>query len=653
MKKFFKFLLYMILGLVAIAIIGFVGFNIYFWMINHNAKSKLAKTKTISVGGREYRDLNKNGKLDIYENPTAPIDQRVEDLLKQMTIEEKAGMMFQPMIGIGKNGELASKPGFMNFTSNYDQVVNSHLRHFNIFMSPGVKDLATWYNNLQKLAEQTRLGIPVTISSDPRHGYNHNPGAGFASNDFSKWPEPIGLAATRDSLLVVQFGQIANQEYRAVGIRAALHPMADLATEPRWARINGTFGEDAALSSMMTTAYIYGFQGPELGPNSVACMIKHFSGGGPQKDGLDAHFSYGKEEVYPGHNFDYHLIPFEAAFHSISPPAMIMPYYAIPWDQTSENVGFSFNKDIITGLLRGQYHYDGVICSDWAILEGFGILGYEIVEGKSWGVENLTLKQKIVKALDAGIDQFGGNSNVKELAELIESGEIGMDRIDASIWRLLKVKFELGLFDNPYVDVNEAEKIAGKAEFVKAGALAQRKSLVLLKNRMNPDSTHILPLRGTEKIYVEDIDKKTASAYGTVVDSLADADIAIIRVNAPYQIIPGDMLSGFFHQGDLDFKDPEKNRILKTLETKPTIVCIYLDRPAVIPEVAARSAALLANFGAEDDAILDVIYGRFNPVGKLPFEMPSSMQAVKEQKEDVPYDSKDPLFPFGHGLSYD
>ena len=145
---------------------------------------------------------------------------------------------------------------------------------------------------------------------------------------FSQWPEPIGLAATGDAALVQQFGDIARQEYLAVGIRVALHPMADLATEPRWARINGTFGEDAELASRMVSAYIRGFQGEKLGPHSVACMTKHFPGGGPQKDGEDPHFSYGKDQVYPGNNFDYHLIPFEAAFQAGT--AQIMPYYGMP-----------------------------------------------------------------------------------------------------------------------------------------------------------------------------------------------------------------------------------------------------------------------------------------------------------------------------------
>src|SRR5204863_3160606 len=179
-------------------------------------------------------------------------------------------------------------------------------------------------------AESTRLGIPVTIASDPRHSYgvSDNPVASFLAGDFSEWPEPIGLGATGDEALVREFGDIARQEYLAVGIRVALHPMVDLCTEPRWARINGTFGEDAQLSARLTAAYIRGFQGAALGPASVACMTKHFPGGGPQKDGEDPHFDYGREQVYPGENFDYHLIPFEAAFAAGT--AQIMPYYCMP-----------------------------------------------------------------------------------------------------------------------------------------------------------------------------------------------------------------------------------------------------------------------------------------------------------------------------------
>jgi len=191
----------------------------------------------------------------------------------------------------------------------------------------------------------------------------------------------------------------------------------------------------------MTAAYIYGFQGDSLGPSSVACMTKHWPGGGPQEEGWDAHFSYGRNQVYPGNNFEYHLLPFKAALAAGT--AQIMPYYGIALDQTSENVGMSFNKEIIQGLLRDTYGFDGVVCTDWGIIEGFGMFGIEMFEGPSWGVDDLTVKERIKKAIDAGVDQFGGNNNTYELLELVHEGQISEARIDQSVRRLLRDKFEL------------------------------------------------------------------------------------------------------------------------------------------------------------------------------------------------------------------
>ena len=147
-------------------------------------------------------------------------------------------------------------------------VAERHLNHFNLYFTPDARTTAEWHNRLQRLAEGTRLGIPVTISSDPRHSFDENPATSWASGSFSQWPEPIGLGATRDEELVRRFGEIARREYRAVGIHVALHPMADVATEPRWARILGTFGEDFELVGRLTAAYIRGFQGDELGPTA-------------------------------------------------------------------------------------------------------------------------------------------------------------------------------------------------------------------------------------------------------------------------------------------------------------------------------------------------------------------------------------------------
>jgi beta-glucosidase len=425
--------------------------------------------------------------------------------------------------------------------------------------------------------------------------------------------------------------------------------MADLATEPRWARINGTFGEDAQLSARLTGAYIRGFQGAALGSHSVACMTKHFPGGGPQKDGEDPHFPYGKEQVYPGDNFDYHLIPFDAAFAAGT--AQIMPYYGVPIGLKYEEVAFGFNKQIITSLLRERYGFDGVVCTDWGLLNDTVIGGQVAMVARAWGVEHLTLAERAKKAIEAGVDQFGGEACPEVIVELVRGGQIAESRIDESVRRLLRDKFRLGLFDNPYLDVDAAERIVGNQRFRAAGALAQRKAIVLLKNGAAP-SEPILPLRGRPKVYVEHIGADVAGAYAEVVQNIEDADLAILRLEAPYQPRDGSFLERLFHAGDLDFKDEEKTRILGILERVPTIVAITLDRPAVIPEIAARSAALLADFGAADDAILDVVFGRFAPSGKLPFELPSSMEAARRQKSDVPYDSEEPLFAFGHGLSY-
>ena len=595
-----------------------------------------------------YRDLNKNDKMDVYEDSTASINDRVNDLLSQMNLEEKAGMMFISGTRINDDGSLNDIPGKGMFARmpQADKLINEKkITHMNIWAAPPTKPLATWNNNVQKAAENSRLGIPVSIASDPRHYFSNNIFA-MAANNFSQWPEQLGFAAIGDEELMRKFGDIAREEYLAVGIRIALHPMADLATEPRWPRISGTFGEDAKLSARMVKNYILGFQGEQLGTHSIACMTKHFSGVGPQKEGLDSHFEFHKGQVYPGKNFDYHLIPFEAAFEAHT--ASIMPYYGVPTDQTSENVGFGFNKDIITKLLREKYKYDGVVCTDWGLITDVN-LGPAIWPGRAWGVESLAPIDRVKKVIDAGCDQFGGESIPELIVQLVKEGKVTEQRIDESVRRLLRQKFELGLFDNPYVDVGNAELIVGKAAWKQLGEETQRKSLTLLKNDME-----VLPLAiGKYKIYVENINLEVAKQYGTVVAKPQDADFAIIRLAAPW--IPVETKNPFargFHHGDLDFKGAKKDSIVLLMKSVPTIVDLYLDRPAVIPEIGQFSKGLFVNYGASDAALLDVIFGKVKPMGKLPFELPSSMEAVRKQKEDVPYDSENPLFKFGFGLSY-
>lgn len=592
-----------------------------------------------------FRDLNKNGKLDVYEDPRQPLDARVEDLLARMTLEEKAGLLFINGTIVNADGTLEEKPDAAPFPiAAVTQITHQRMNHFNLWEIPAGHVVARWYNKLQRFAEQTRLGIPVTIASDPRNHFSPNIFS-IVATDFSQWCETLGFGALDDVELVREFADIVRKEYLAVGIRIALHPQIDLATEPRWPRINGTFGEDAHLTARLTEAYIEGFQGETLGPHSVACMTKHFPGGGPQKEGLDPHFEFQKGQIYPGDNFDYHLIPFEAAFAART--AAIMPYYGVPMGQTDEDVAMSFNTSIITGLLREKYQYDGVVCTDWGLITDVR-MPETVWPARAWGVEHLSEIERVKKALDAGVDQFGGESCPDYVVELVKTGRLSEARIDESVRRLLRLKFQLGLFDNPFVDEAEVAEVLGNPAAIAAGLDSQRRAMTLLKNEDD-----VLPLQDQLKVFVKNVAPEVAAQYAEVVTTPEEADVAILRLKTPW--VPVETKNSFargFHHGDLDFKGETKAEILDLLRTVPTIVVLYLDRPAVIPEIHHEAKALLGEYGARDVAVMDVIFGKSHPEGKLPFELPSSMEAVRNQRSDVPSDSEDPLAPFGFGLSY-
>ena len=324
-----------------------------------------------------------------------------------------------------------------------------------------------------------------------------------AGGSFSQWPGTLGLAATRDAALVEEFSRIAAEEYVAVGIRGAYHPQVDLATEPRWARISGTFGEDADLTSDMVRAMVRGFQGKTLGPKSVALIVKHFPGGGPAIQGQDSHFEYGKYDVYPGKNFDYHVKPFKAAIDAGA--VAIMPYYSIPKDITPEQVGMSYNKAIVTDLLRDRLGFKGVVNSDSGITTSM-----------VWGVENLTIEQRYKKGIDAGVDIYSNDTTPEHVVNLVRKGELSEARVDESARRILRVRIALGIFENPYADPEAAERTVRNAAFQKKALEAQRKSLVLLKEERG-----VLPLKAGAKIYAEGVDAKVLQVRGFTVVAYA------------------------------------------------------------------------------------------------------------------------------------
>jgi beta-glucosidase len=584
-----------------------------------------------------------------YRDASICINDRVEDLLQRMTVEEKAGQLFHTQLQMGPNGtlDLGNVTARRNSTDN--MIGEKHMTHFNLVGNvDDVKINAQWYNLVQERALDTRLGIPITLSSDPRHAFTENIGTGFAANRFSQWPESLGLAALRDPELVKIFANIAREEYIAIGIRSALHPQIDLSTEPRWARIGNTMGEDANLTSQLVVAYLKGFHGEEFGAHSVTTVTKHFPGGGPMENGEDSHFTYGKNQTYPGKNFEYHLIPFKAAIAAGA--RQMMPYYSRPIGTEYEEVGFSFNKGIVTNLLREQLGFEGIVVSDWGLITDTYIRG-QYMPARAWGVENTTELQRAARVLEAGVDQFGGEQRPELIVELVKSGIIAEERLDISVRRLLREKFALGLFDNPFVDVEAAEQVVGNPYFVRLGAEAQRKAYTLLKNQ-----DEILPLKSfaNTKFYVEGFNASYLEARSLqVVDTPEEADLALMRLQAPYEPRPGGFESAY-HAGSLAYNDTEKERQAAIFNAVPTIVDIYLDRPAVIPEIAVSAVALLGSYGSSPEAFLDVVFGvdGARPLGKLPFDLPRSMAAIEASFEDLPFDTKNPVFRFGDGLNF-
>lgn len=582
-----------------------------------------------------------------YRRASLPPAVRAADLLARMTLAEKAGLLFHAMVDVGAAGSLAEADRGLGLLGAHDMVLDRAMNHFNLVGTAPPRELSRWHNRMQELAGSTRLGIPVTISTDPRHASSSNPLTSMLAGPFSRWPEPLGLAATRDPTLVKRFAEVAREEYRAVGIRLALHPQLDLATEPRWPRIVGTFGEDAGLAGELARAYVRGFQGRHLGPHSVATMTKHFPGGGPQKDGEDPHFPYGREQVYPGERFAYHLAPFLAAIEAGT--AQIMPYYGMPVGLPIEEVGFGFNREVLTNLLRDCLGFDGVVCTDWGVLTDIEYRD-DVLPARAWGLEHADPAERAAVAIDAGVDQFGGEARPDIVVDLVRRGRLTEERLDRSAIRLLREKFVLGLFDRPYVDPATAATTVDRPDFRAAGRAAQRASVTLLRNAV-PNSPARLPLRPGLRVYTEGLRPDSVEPYAVPVDRPGSADAAVLRLRAAHDPRPGAFES-FFRAGSLEFAPDELSDVWAIAEAVPTVVDVYLDRPAVLTEIDAAAAVLLVTFGVADETLLEVLFGLDQPRGRLPFDLPRSMAAVQASRSDVPFDTPDPVFRFGDGLRY-
>ena len=637
-----------------------------------------AQDAVVTVDGLRFRDANRDGTLEPYEDWRLPAEARAADLVKRMSLEEKAGLMMHGSLrakvdpAAGEGGKVMAGIGrgaAYDLDDARELIGKKFVTTMITRLAAGPAEMAAENNKIQAVAAKERWGIPLTISTDPRNAFTSLIGASNDAGGFSQWPDMTGMGALNDPAVTRRFGDVARQEYRAVGIQEALSPQADLATEPRWSRIDGTFGDDPERVKAQTEAYIAGFQGGETGLNagSVACVVKHFAGYGAMKDGLDSHNSYSRHAVQTDASFPLHLVPFEGAI--AAHVAGVMPTYAIV-DGVSvegkplEAVGAGFNKQLLTGVLRGKLGFDGIVLTDWLItsdcveecLTGAAAGKHPgIAPGKfgmPWGVETLTPEQRFAKGIAAGVDQFGGVADSDLIVALVKKGTVAESRVDLSAERLLRQKFELGLFEDPYVDAAAAVRVVGKPEFKAAAMGAQERSMVLLK-----DEKGLLPVRAAgRKVFLVGVSAEAARAAGLVpVASVAEAEFAVVRMNAPHQELhPGYFFGSRQHEGDLDWKpgSAELTAFEAAAAKVPTVAAVFLDRPAILTTVLPNAAAVLLNFGASDEALMAVVTGKAKPEGKLPFELPRSMEAVRAQTPGMPDDSVNPLFHVGFGMGY-
>ena len=454
-----------------------------------------ARSKSvIEVDGKKFKDANGNGRLDPYEDWRLPVEQRVADLVGRMTLEEKAGMMLIDSLSAGPAGQVPEAAADFIKNQNMTRFILRNVvtakpdgRAGRGFGGAQVtpREAAQFTNAIQEMAEASRLGIPAIFKSNARNHYERQARGGIneAAGSFSEWPKEAGLAATRDLAVIRRFTEAMGAEWNAIGLRAAYAYMADLTTEPRWFRGHETFTEDADLAAEIIRTLVIGLQGgPVSRDTKVALTIKHFPGGGPQDLGLDPHYTFGKRQVYPAGRFADHLKPFQAAIDA--GVSSIMPYYGVPINLTYDGVtydqvGMAFSKPIVTDLLRGKLGFQGYVNSDTGI-----------INSRAWGLENKTIPERVAIAINAGTDVLSGFNTSKTIVDLVTTGLVPAERVDTAARRLLREQFALGLFENPYVEVERANSIVGRADFRANALSAQRQSIVLLKN----DAHRALPL---------------------------------------------------------------------------------------------------------------------------------------------------------------
>lgn len=517
-----------------------------------------ARAKAVlTLDGRQFKDSNGNGRLDPYEDWRLPVGERIDNLVAQMTLEEKAGLMLINTLNADAGGKVPAAAADMVQTQKMSRFIFR-----SVVTAPATgaqvtpQQAAVFTNAVQEMSEATRLGIPTIFKSNARNHYEKDPRVGIneAAGAFTEFPKEAGLAAAAlgagDMAPIREFATVMGDEWKSIGLRGMYGYMADLSTEPRWYRVHETFTENADLNADIMRTLVQTLQGREVKDgtsvtprSAVALTLKHFPGGGPQEMGLDPHYAHGKNQVYPGGNFGYHLKPFIAALDA--GVSSVMPYYGVPINVTYEGVayeqtGMAFSKQIVTDLLRAKLGFKGYVNSDTGI-----------INDRAWGLEKKSVPERVAAAINSGTETLSGFSENKTITDLVKAGLVTEARVTEAAKRLLKEQFQLGLFENPYVDAALADAIIGKDAHRSAGMELQRKSVVLLQNQTQADGSKTLPLKAQAKVYTLGLARTDTEKYGfRVTDgealvggqrpSAAGHDYAVIRVEVSNnKLVPG------------------------------------------------------------------------------------------------------------------
>ena len=611
----------------------------------------------IEADGYQFIDLNGNGTLDVYEDWRQDAETRAADLVGQMTAREKIAQMQHPTYLPRADGKIA--PYLQDYCTDYG-IGMLLIRELN-----SVEAAATTMNTIQEYAEASRLGVPVLVSMDSVHGLSYVSGATVT-------PHNLALAATRDEELVTKLAEIARDEHLAVGVRMTLSPEADIASEPRWGRVMETFGEDPDLVTRMVTAQVVAFQNGRDGLNTgsiVACM-KHFPGAGPQMEGKDTSPIISSEET-----LQVHLKPYYAALEVNV--ASIMPYYSVPLALDMENSAIG-SKATLQDLLRDEMGFTGIIQTDWgmiwAIQEALGTMTGEEVSDE---------EAILIGVTQSRVDGIGGESIrlIDLMEEYTQEGKIDEAILTAAATRIVKVKFEMGMFENPYCDVDYAVSFVGNEENQKVNLQAAREAMTLLKNDgalpLDPDAKQTILVCGPRAFDMDSLVGGWSSAQEgmTIADAVAayagenttvltekedvevirelaqQADVIIVSVGEPsYQ---HDPVWGY---DTLEIVSSQQEILEAAVASGKTVITVVTGgRPYILTWCDENTNAILEAYypGAQGGiAIGETLFGLNNPTGKTPMQFPRNMESVNDQEGDVSFDLENPLYDYGWGLSY-